>query len=91
MVSAIKRFLGSRVEFKIPQGGLFLWLSLKRPLPSQELFKRCLKEGVSYVPGNRYRIDKAVDERNLRLNYANQPEEAIRIGVEKIGKVLDSF
>lgn len=91
MVGAVTRFLGNRVDYQIPQGGLFLWLSLKQPLPSQELYRRCFEEGVSFVPGNKYLIDKAEDERNLRLNFTYQPEEAICKGVERIGKVLDSF
>ena len=91
MVGAITKYLGSQVEFQIPQGGLFLWLSLKRPLPAEELFKRCFEEGVSYVPGNRYLIDKSDYEHNLRLNFAYQPEEAIYKGIERIGKVLGSF
>ena len=91
MVGAIKRCLGNQVDFLIPQGGLFLWLSLKQPLPAQELFKRCFEEGVSYVPGNRYLIDKSDYEHNLRLNFTYQSEEFICRGIERIGKVLGSF
>ena len=91
MAAAVKRYLGNRVAFQIPQGGLFLWLSLKRPLPSQELFRRCLEEGVSVVPGNRYLIGEADDESNVRLNFTYQPEEVIYKGIQRIGKVLESF
>lgn len=91
MVGAITKYLGSQVEFQIPQGGLFLWLSLKRPLPAEELFKRCFEEGVSYVPGNRYLIDKSDYEHNLRLNFTYQSEEFICRGIERFGRVLDSF
>mgnify|MGYP001549258825 FL=1 len=91
MVAAVTKFLGNKVTFQIPQGGLFLWLSLKQPLPSQELFKRCFEEGVSYVPGNRYMIDKTDDERYVRLNFTYHPEDDIYKGIERIGKVLDNF
>lgn len=91
MVAAVTKFLGNKAAFQIPQGGLFLWLSLKHPLPSQELFKRCFEEGVSYVPGNRYMIDKTYDERYVRLNFTYHPEDDIYKGIERIGKVLDNF
>ncbi len=46
---------------------------------------------MSFVPGNRYRIDKSDYESNLRLNFTYQPEEANCEGIKRIGKVLDRF
>lgn len=45
---------------------------------------------MSFVPGNRYRIDKSDYESN-RLNFTYQPEEANCEGIKRIGKVLDRF
>ena len=91
MVGAITKFLADRVDYRIPQGGLFVWLTLKRPLPSHDLLKKSLEEGVSFVPGSRFLIEKSEHEHYLRLNFTYQSDEAIVRGVERIGRVLDSF
>lgn len=42
------------VSWTVPQGGLYVWLTLPQDLdsgPEGPLFRRCLSEGVVYVPG----------------------------------------
>lgn len=91
MIDAVKKSMAHLVDYQIPQGGLFLWLALRRPLPTDELVKRSLEQGVSFVPGNRFLIEKSDYVHDLRLNFTYQPDEAICRGIERIGKALDSF
>lgn len=91
MVDAIRRYLGTAVDYTVPRGGLFAWLQLNRPLPQQELITRCLEAGVGFAPGNGFFIEKKEDERYLRLNFAYQTEDSIRKGVHRLGTVLQSF
>ncbi len=45
---------GDMVSWTLPRGGLYVWLSLPPDMdsgPDGPLFRRCLTEGVIYVPG----------------------------------------
>ena len=91
MTTTVKASLANLVDYQIPQGGLFLWLKLKRPLPAKDLMEKALAQGVSFVPGNRFLIEESDYVHNVRLNFTYQPDEAIRRGIERMGKVLGSF
>ncbi len=91
MISAVNSFLGDHVIYHIPQGGMFLWLKLKHPLPSDLLIQRSLQEGVGFAPGNGFFKEKTEGEDYIRLNFAYQTDESIVRGVKRVGKVLDSF
>ena len=91
MIASVKASLASLVDYRVPQGGLFMWLKLKQPVSAKDLLEKALEQGVSFAPGNRFLIEETDYVHNVRLNFTYQPEEAIRKGIERMGTVLGSF
>ena len=46
---------------------------------------------MGFALGSGFFIDESEEERSLRLNFACQTDETISKGIERVGKVLESF
>ena len=56
--SALRRALGTLVEFDIPAGGMALWLRFERAVDVDAWARRGLAQGVSWYTGRRYAFDQ---------------------------------
>ena len=88
MLEAINRYLPAAVTVTAPQGGLFLWLQLPQTVSAEKLLPIACEEGVAFAPGYRFYEDRLAGNRFIRLNFAGQPEEAIREGIRRLGKAM---
>ncbi|MBE0586228.1 MAG: PLP-dependent aminotransferase family protein [Desulfofustis sp.] len=88
MVTAVTRYLGTGVDFFVPQGGLFLWLRLIRQVDGRALIRQAIDAGVGFAPGQGFFIDKGSGEQFVRLNFAYQTEVSIDKGVRRLAEVL---
>jgi len=88
MVDAIKEYFPKEVKYTIPQGGMFLWVTLPVGMSAMKLFDTAIKEKVAFIPGDPF----YVTERNvnaLRLNYTNASPETIKEGIKRLSKILE--
>lgn len=77
-------------EWVEPQGGMFLWMSMKGTIDTTELLKAALQEGVAFVPGASFFVDHPV--RNaLRLNYTHATPEVIEAGMGRLMTAIDKM
>ncbi len=97
MAQAITEYFPNIFEFTVAQGGLFIWVSLKKEfqrltglLNMKELLDKAIKAGVSFVPGSPFFANSKGDEIAMRLNFSNQSEENIVDGVRMIGELLNT-
>ena len=67
----------------VPEGGMFLWVSFKGCKDSMKLFEGAIKEGVAFVPGSVFFVDKRTSS-FARLNYTNATPEEINLGVKRL-------
>jgi GntR family transcriptional regulator/MocR family aminotransferase len=88
MVAAIRRYLPAGVQFDTPQGGLFLWVRLPDKISSVDLLPLACKEGVDFVPGNRFFPDGIQGRDSMRLNFAVQTPDEIEEGVKRLGRAV---
>src|SRR5690606_33390619 len=51
MLAARERELGGLAEWTVPDGGLFLWVTLPAQVDTEALFERAFRAGVAYIPG----------------------------------------
>ena len=91
MVKAIKKYLPTDVEFDVPQGGLFIWLKLSGDLFSDDLLPLALKEGVDFMPGNRFFPDGRQGVSWMRLNFVVQPQDEIGEGIKRLGQAIEKL
>lgn len=73
------------IDFKRPEGGLALWLDLKRD--STSYAKAAQKKGVFVLPESNYHF-KGKEGTHLRLGYSNQNEEEILKGLKILKTIL---
>jgi 2-aminoadipate transaminase len=90
MVRAIKEFFPGGTKYTLPEGGMFLWITLPEGLSAIELFKEAIERKVAFVPGDPFYVNKK-DVNTLRLNYSSVDEETIRTGIKRLGDVLKTM
>jgi 2-aminoadipate transaminase len=88
MLEALSEHFGSAASWTEPQGGLFIWAMLPDYIDTTDLLARALEsEGVAFVPGRAAYLDGR-GASSMRLNFAGVPEDDIREGIRRIGKVV---
>jgi len=88
MVAAVQRYLPDTVHFDIPQGGLFIWLSLPKGLTSEGLLPLAWEEGVDFAPGSPFFPEEIESSNRLRLNFVVQAPGEIEEGIKRLGKAI---
>ena len=87
MVEAVREFLGERVRYSVPKGGMFLWIRLPEGTDEKALLERALEEGVAFVPGAAFFPEGGYPA--ARLTFASVPEEEIVEGVRRLARALE--
>ena len=70
-----------------PQGGLYLWAQLPRPLQAHDVEAAAAIEGLSIRSGSRFHPD-GESSSHIRLCYAAPALEQIDAGAQRLGQVL---
>jgi 2-aminoadipate transaminase len=86
MLEALEQHFGGRASWTRPQGGLFIWATLDGGVDTTDLLAR--SEGVAFVPGRAAYMDGRRGSSSMRLNFAGVPDEDIREGIRRIGKIM---
>jgi 2-aminoadipate transaminase len=86
LLDALRATMPAGVEWTIPHGGFFTWLTL--PVDATEFAKRAAEVGVAVVPGALFYPDGR-GERNVRISFSMVDESLIATGVERLASLLD--
>ena len=90
MIETMKKSFHPSITFTESNGGLFTWVELRDDLDTKLILEEALKENVAYVPGVSFFAHG--DKRNfMRLNYSCMSEEKIKVGIERLAKVLNKY
>lgn len=87
MIRALEREMPAEVRFTRPAGGLFLWVELPAGIDARLLLRRCLDEGVAFVPGSGF-FPNGGHENTMRLNFSNASPERIEEGIRRLARAL---
>jgi DNA-binding transcriptional MocR family regulator len=90
MLECMDEMMPEGVRYTRPQGGMFLWLELPEGAEARVVLERCLKEKVAFVPGSSF-FPNGGHENTLRVNYSVSNPEKIRIGMEKMARVIREY
>lgn len=94
MISAIRAFFPDVVQWRKPNGGMYVWVALPKTIKTglrSKFFARALDHDVLYVPGQ---ICYAPDPRRqrpnheMRLSYGNATPDEIKEGIARLGRVI---
>lgn len=95
MMKAIDTHFPSIFQHTSPEGGMFIWVSLKegtgqdvKKLDMKTVLEETIARKVGFVPGSAFYARKTGAPFSMRLNFTNQTEENIENGVRIIGNIL---
>ncbi len=85
MLGILEHYFGELASWHIPQGGFYIWLRLREPVPMRQLFDQALKEGILLNPGAIYDRN---DQQHLRLSYAYAPLVQLEQGLVRLAGLI---
>lgn len=84
-VSAARKYFPAGTKWQVPQGGLYLWVTLPRNGPTAaELYITAIQKGVGYAIGSVY-YTRNPDNYKIRLNYGAHNVREIEEGFKRLG------
>ena len=86
---ALTEHFGADARWTKPEGGLFIWATLDERIDTTDLLALAREsEGVAFVPGRAAYMDGRSGASSMRLNFAGVPDDDIREGIRRIGRVV---
>jgi len=94
MISSIDAFFPAGTKRTFPDGGLFTWAELPGGLNTTELLSESLTSPdvrVAFVAGEGFFIEGGGKGSDcMRISFGGVPEDKIRIGAERLGRLICS-
>ena len=90
MIDAIDAQFPEDVNCTRPEGGMFLWAELPSGMNALELFDEAVKQGVVFVPGDPFYLDRS-GTNTMRLSFSTLDEATILKGIEKLAGAIHSL
>lgn len=87
MIEAVSSEFGEIASYVVPNGGMFLWVTLPSHINTRKLYYKALEEGVMFIAGDAFYTDGRKSS-GLRLNYTNMSDEQIKKGIIKLRSLL---
>jgi 2-aminoadipate transaminase len=78
------------LRWVVPQGGMFLWITLPEAMDADQMFKEALERDVAYVVGSAF-YPNGGGHNTMRLNFSYPSEEEIREGIRRLAALIGSF
>ena len=73
--------------WKEPKGGMFIWVEGAKDLNTTLLLNKAVENGVAFVPGAPFYVDKP-ELNTFRLNFSHSTPENIELGMDRLVSVL---
>ena len=90
MIGAIEKYFPENVSFTVPEGGLFVWMTLPEGKDSRELLRRAGETKVAFIPGiSFYPAGEKCNE--LRLNFSNMSDDETEHGMKILGELTEKY
>lgn len=91
MLEALSLYMPEGVQWTIPEGGMFVWLTLPQSIDGVKLLEISVREQkVAFVPGNAFHPD-GTGTNTMRLNFSRPDADAIKTGIEKLAVAISQM
>lgn len=91
MMDCIQNMLPAEVKSVYPEGGLFTWLELPGQIDTTSMLKDAVTQKVAYMPGREFFVqDHPSRENSMRVSFGGVEPEQIRVGMERLAKVINA-
>ena len=89
MLECIDKYIpADKVTFTRPEGGLFIWGTVKNCEDASFVVKKAIEKKVAVVPGTAFNCDTEAPSPSFRLNYSTPSDEQIVEGIKRLGEVF---
>ncbi len=85
MLDSLAEFWPDGSSWTTPQGGLFLWARVPKPIDTLASFPKAVEKKVAYVPGVNFFPYEDGGHDAMRLNFSNAQPEMIVEGIRRLG------
>ena len=91
MLAALEQFMPRvpGLSWVVPQGGMFLWITLPDGMDADEMFKEAIERNVAYVVGSAFH-PAGGGHNTMRLNFSYPSEEEIQEGIKRLAGLVRS-
>ncbi|WP_244444838.1 PLP-dependent aminotransferase family protein [Paenibacillus camerounensis] len=89
MLKCLRESFWDSISFNEPEGGLFIWCTLKDGLSMEEFSRRAAEAGVSFIAGNMLALSPEDCRDSFRLNFSTPSDVQIVEGVAKLADALN--
>lgn len=87
MLRELQANFPAQVKWTVPNGGMFIWLTLPEHYDTAELLPRAIAANVAYVPGIHFFTHEG-NHSSMRLNFSNPKPEQIKQGIKALAGIL---
>ncbi|OLL70464.1 Transcriptional regulator, GntR family domain / Aspartate aminotransferase [Pseudonocardia sp. Ae168_Ps1] len=87
---SLTRHLTPVVRWRIPDGGLFVWLEGPPSLDADSVVREAIDSGVAVLPGSAFHADPRDGRNTLRLSIAAVQDQFIDQGVQRLAMLIES-
>ena len=89
MLQALGDHMPDTVSWSMPEGGMFVWLTLPAQIDGAVLLEKALRDyRIAFVPGRAFFADGSGGN-TIRLNFSLPDEAMIREGIRRLGSLLE--
>ncbi|THF83582.1 PLP-dependent aminotransferase family protein [Deinococcus sp. KSM4-11] len=87
MMARIATDFPGDTQHTVPEGGMFLWVTLPEGIDTQAMLPRAVERKVAYVPGSPF-YALGGGENTMRLSYCTATPDQIEKGIKALGDTI---
>lgn len=91
MIDSMKRHFPEEVQYTLPEGGMFLWVTLPYGISAMSLFQKAILKDVAFVPGDPFYTNTKETISTFRLNFSCVDEATIEKGIARLGETIKEY
>lgn len=91
MLDSIKKNFSPKVSYTVPEGGMFIWVTLPQHVNMVDFVKEAMKLKVAVVPGNTFYVEEDRTSNSFRMNFSTPSDEDIITGCHILGELTKKY
>jgi len=88
MLDALESYMPDGVQWTVPEGGMFIWVTFDEAVDTDQLFDRAVEKKVAFIPGSKFYPQGTGKKNELRLNFSYSTEAQITEGIQRLADLL---
>lgn len=91
MIHGLQKYCADKCEITIPDGGMFVWITLPENVDCDAVYEEAMKRGLGIVRSLAFAANPGKPGKSFRLNFSYPSVEEIQKGTKIFGEVLEEF